>query len=274
MAMKDLRTLARGLVAKAELEPAGWLGDKRAGRAAPLKKHGIVAARELVEYMRLAETTAFRRQVGAILHRDGSFYWGIAPVRPPASLFGGTASQVVAFLMGAVVLATDPDSGAYLVATWGNARSRSLVASFLFDDVAPSDDEPGDFVVEALSIRHALETYGGRRPKETLPACKELARLYRRGIWIARRITRNDDADDMQRTRRDASPDALYAKERARLSTHPHFAAYWLLSHTIQGRAELLADALDRTHTVKNPVIVDLRKKLSTRRGRDALVMR
>jgi hypothetical protein len=58
------------------------------------------------------------------------------------------------------------------------------------------------------------------------------------------------------------------------LSTHPHFAAYWLLSHAIEGRAELLADALDRTRTVKNPVIVDLRKRLSTRRGRDALVMR
>jgi hypothetical protein len=261
--VKDLGALAHGLLVTAKLEPAPWLGDKSAGRAVPLKKHDIVAARELVDYMKRAEATRFRKEVGAILQRRGSFYWGIKPVRLATSLFGRTASEVVAFLMGAVVLATDPDSGAYLVATWGNARSRSIVASFLFDDVAPSDDEPGDFVVESLSIRGALESYGGgRRPRETLARCKELARLYRRGIWLARLVAQRDpDPDDIERTKRDASPDALYMKERAHLGTHPHFAAYWLLSHAANRRGEL-ADALLRTRTVKNPAIVDLRKKV------------
>jgi hypothetical protein len=261
--VRDLGTLARHLVVKAELEPAPWLGSRRFRGAAPLTQHDIVGARELVDYMKRAEAPRFRKDVGAILQHKGAFYWGVGPVRLAKSLFGRTASEVVAFLMGAVVLATDPDSGAYLVATWGNARSRSMVASFLFDDVAPSDPEPGDFVVEALSIRDALESYGGRRPRETLARCKELARLYRRGIWIARLVAQRDpDPDDMERNKRDASPDALYAKERAHLGTHPHYAAYWLLSHAQQGRADLLADALARTCTVKNPAIVDLRKKV------------
>jgi hypothetical protein len=87
--------------------------------------------------------------------------------------------------------------------------------------------------------------------------------LYRRGIWLARLVADEDsDPDDIARTKRDASPDALYTKERAHLGTHPHFAAYWLMSHARQGRADLLADALERTRKVKNPAIVDLRKKV------------
>jgi hypothetical protein len=169
--------------------------------------------------------------------------------------------------MGTSVIATDPDSGAYLTAAWGSAASTSAVSSFLFNDVAPSDPTPADFVVEALSIREHLASYGDpkRRPKKAEATCKELARLYRRGIWLAQLVQEDDldTLDDIARTARDASPRALYSREREDLASHPHFAAYWLLSHAFFGHADELADALARTEKTKHAAIIDLRKKLA-----------
>lgn len=95
--------------------------------------------------------------------------------------------------------------------------------------------------------------------------CRELARLYRRGIWIAQIIQEDDldSVDDIAQTVHDASPTKLYAKERIQFDTHPHFAAYWLLAHAFLGRTDSLADALERTQKTKNPTLIDLRKKLT-----------
>lgn len=268
MPRTNLRALTKKLMTAAELEPAPWLGDHRErGKPPAFAKLGITASPEIVDYVALAEDPAFCKGVAAILQRKGAFYWGILPVREPASLlFSLTSSQVVAFLMGSSVLGTDPDSGAYLTGSWGDAKSSSMVASFLFDDVSPADEKPGDFVVEALSIRACLEGFGGGggRPKSSLPECKELARLYRRGIWIAQLVQEddNDPVDELERTMRDASPLKLYEKEREHFAKRPHFAAYWLLAHALLGRAELLEDALARTKSTKHPAIADLRKRL------------
>ncbi|MDF2693092.1 MAG: hypothetical protein K0S65_1475 [Labilithrix sp.] len=270
MAGTNLRALTKRLLTNADLEPAAWLseeddGDSDYGRPVALSKLGLSASQELVEYMKLAEDATFRQEVGAILAKEGGFYWGIRPVRSPSSLlFKETSSDVVAFLAGSIPLASDPDSGAYLVATWGSGAPESAVASFLFNDVAPSDPEPRDFVVEGVSIEDTLSSYGapGRRPKKKAALCQELERLYRRGIWIAQ-LVQEDDLDsieDIARTVRDASARSVYAKERAQVDTHVHFAAYWLLSHALLGRTEDLADALERTRDIIHPAIAELRR--------------
>lgn len=258
--MASLRTLLKKLMVEGEVEPAGWLGNAgRKGKPPAFSKLGIAAAPELAQYVALAEEPAFRKSVAGVVQRDGAFYWGIVPVREPASLlFTLTASEVVAFLMGSSVLGSDPDSGAYLTASWADAE----VASFLFNDVSPADAKPGDFVVEASSISDWLTRYGSRRRPKTN---KELARLYRRGIWIAQLVQEDDldDVDDMKRTVADASPLKLYANERETFAKRPHFAAYWLLAHALSGRTEPLADALARTEKSKHPTIARLRKDLA-----------
>jgi hypothetical protein len=267
MPKPNLKALVEKLMIDEELEPAGWLGNRRSpGKPPSHAELGIAASPELAQYIELAEEPAFRKQVAAIV--QGAFYWGLVSVREPESiLFTVTASQVVAFLIGSSVLGTDPDSGAYLIASWGDAKSSSIVASFLFNDVAPSDKKYGDFVVEALSIAGWLESYGKNkgRPKESLPKCKELARLYRRAIWIAQLIQADDsDSDrDLPRTIRDASPRTLYVEERKLFAKHAHLAAYWLLAHGLIGEPEDLADALKHTEKSKNPVVQALRKILA-----------
>lgn len=267
-----MKALTQKLFDDARLQPASWLSDENDedyGKPTPLADAGISASPELVEYMRLAEDPKFRQKVAAIL--EGGCYWGVAPVRLPSTLlFEHTSSEVVAFLMGSSVMATDPDSGAYLVATW----SEAMVASFLFNDVAPSDEAPRDFAVESLSITECLEAYADteRRPDDSLDPCRELARLYRRGIWIAQLIQEDDldPIDDIAVTARDASPIALYEKERGVLGS-PQFAAYWLLSHALLGRTRELADALERTSDTTNPAIKDLRRKLRNAAAIDEL---
>ncbi|AKV03131.1 hypothetical protein AKJ09_09794 [Labilithrix luteola] len=270
MARTTLEGLAKRLLENEDLEPADWLSDdadEDAGRFVPHADHGIAASRELIDYTKLAEDGTFRGEIASILHKGG-FYWGIAPVRLPTKLmFALPAANVVAFLAGTSVLASDPDSGALLVASWNVGASTSTVASFLFDDVVPSDPTPGDFVVEALSIAEHLESYGDpeAHPESANREVRDLARLYRRGIWLAHVVQDDavDSRDDLARTIRDASPLALYDTERAQFDTHPHLAAYWLLSHTLLGETNALVDALDQTSTSKSPVIVDLRKRLS-----------
>lgn len=65
-----LRALTKALLEEGDLEPAAWLGDrneKSAGQLVPLPKLGLSASAELIEYMRLAEEPAFRKEVGGIL---------------------------------------------------------------------------------------------------------------------------------------------------------------------------------------------------------------
>lgn len=265
------------------LSPAAWLGTRTSGDLVSFASLGIAASAELEDYARSAEAPAFRRGIGAIL--ETQCYWGVGPIRPPKSLFRESASSVVAFLAGASVLATDPDAGAALIAAWsydalgaavpaartpGTPSDTSPVASFLFDDVSPSDPEPLDFVVEAPSIADLLARYGesGGRPRRATPYAKAFARLYRRGIWITH-VVHDDPAevDDVVRSARDASPKKLYAKERDAFATAPHLAAYWILAHALVGDEAALGDALERARDVAHPVVVDLITKLA---GKDA----
>ena len=113
MAGTNLRALTKRLLTNADLEPAAWLGEEDDGESdygkpVALSKLGLSASQELVEYMKLAEDATFRQEVGAILAKEGGFYWGIRPVRSPSSLlFKETSSDVVAFLAGSIPLASD-----------------------------------------------------------------------------------------------------------------------------------------------------------------------
>jgi hypothetical protein len=147
-----------------------------------------------------------------------------------------------AFLMGAVVLAEDPDSGSVVVADWHT----TMVASLLFNDA------PGDFFVVAPTIDTWLEQGGDATPRPKTKATR-MREMYRRSIWLSLIVGDPDyfsgDADDVVAATREAAPFTVYSKERSKLAVNPSLAVYWLLSHAIAGRIQALVDAIQRTGT-------------------------
>jgi hypothetical protein len=231
---------------------------------------GIEASTELVDYMDAAEDKAFREAIAGLLS-DSPRRWNVHPMRPAKSLlFASSPSHVVAFLAGAEPMAEDPDDGAVLVASWGVGEARSPVASFLFNDVAPSDPEPGDFVLEAESIEGLMRSGGagdaGAKAKEIR---SRFERGYRRGIWLAQMIFDEADwycdneLDDIVAAASHAARPRSYEAERALVASRPDVAAYWLLSHALLGQAGKLAEVLRAVVPVTHPLVVDLRKKLA-----------
>ncbi len=265
--MPDLRTLVASLLSKRDLSPAQWIGPERAGPFVKLATLGLAASAELDEYMRLAEGLPFRKAVAGLLEPSGC-YWQVQPVRSPSTLlFRGMPSDVVGFLAGTIPIAVDPDGGAYLVADLGRGP-RSAVASFLFNDHAPADATPGDFVLESTSITGLVKSGGaaGARPERAAGAALE--RRYRRAIWIALMVHGTRDADavdagELLRTVGDASPLAAYTAERKHFKSRPAVAAYWLLSHALLGQVGALTDALALARGIKHPIVVELRKVLA-----------
>lgn len=267
------RSLVRRLLADRALEPADWAQGSRPAGSGRLAQLGVPVAASLRAYAKAAEMPAFRAAVAALISSGGGFYWSVWPVCVPTQLPTRLGrSALVTLLAGCVPLAIDPDSGAFVIADWRT----SAVASFLFDDVAPSDPEPGDFVFEATSLARFLAAYGdpARRPRRNATG-HEIARLYRRGIWLAHLLCKAEvdpDLDDIVRTGRDASPLDVYRRERTRFATHPHYALYWLLAFAVTGARDHLADALARSRRVRAPVVAAVRAHLAT--GRDLLAHR
>src|SRR5688572_10724977 len=222
--MPGLTALVKAQLAANDLEPAAWIGRDKHPKGGGIENKKLWS-RALHEYAQLAEGLAFRKGVAALLAEHT--YWGIVPVRTPVQLaFGASRERIVTFLMGCEVLGSDPDSGAYLVASWDG-----VVASFLFNDVMPTDKVPGDFVVEALSIRDALA--GKARPPMRARVCKDLEVRYRRAIWLAQ-IYQGDEwdgvSDDLASigaSARDAAPPS----EQKHIETRPDLAAYWIMAH-------------------------------------------
>jgi len=264
----NLRAMVARLLADGGLEPARWAQGRKVAGSAMLAEVGAPVANSLLAYAKAAEATAFRESVAAVVSRSGGFYWSVVPVRTPRRRLSALSrSSLVTLLSGCVPIAIDPDSGAFVIADWRT----SAVASFLFDDVADSDPQPLDFVLEAMSLERFLTGYGDpdRRPRGNANG-REIARLYRRGIWIAYLICESDcDPDDLPElsriasTARDASPIRAYGRERARFTSHPHDAMYWLLAFALLGAGDQLADALARTAAVKHPAVRTLRTYLA-----------
>lgn len=256
-----LPALVAALLRDRALAPADWIGGSTRTKLVPLADTGVAASPELVEYMRAAEDLSFRKAVGSVWSHD----FHPAPVRVPSSLmFRGSASSVVAFLAGTQPIAEDPDSGAVLVAAWGTPRTKSAVASFLFND------GEGDFVVEAASIRSYLERHGddGPRPVRS-PLTVELERHYRRSIWLGQIFYDtadwyvDDPIDGTIDAMRDAAPLAAYDAERKECATRPNLAAHWLLWSALLGRNDVLIDVLARSSHSIHPVVIELRRKLA-----------
>lgn len=223
----------------------------------------VALADEVAEYVACSQSLSFRRAVHTILavHNDQLNVW---PVRETRSiLFHGTRSDAVTFLAGGLGIAADPDSGSVVVMSW----QHGAVASFLFDDASPADASADlDFAVEGESMRAWLRRYGEPEPREEWSAgARELARLYRRGIWLAQLFQEVEDPllldspRDIARAARDASPFDVYEVERDQFVRCPHFAAYWLLAHAVTGRTDALRDAVERTAGSSHPVVVELR---------------
>ncbi|WP_163999524.1 hypothetical protein [Pyxidicoccus caerfyrddinensis] len=274
-----LHEIVNALLASGDGKPARAFEEPRAEGPDAFAARGIDASPELIDYATAAAELRFRKAVGSLLEESGTS-WSICAVRPPRRLlFREMRESVVAFLCGAVPIGVDPDAGAYLVAGWGIGAKTSPVASFLFNDVSPADEEPGDFAWEAPSIRALLKTRGAsERGGKSNAAANELARLYRRGIWLAQLVHKvdredhDDPVDAIVLTARDASPMRVYTKEAKHFVSHPHWAAYWLLAHAMVGNAEALSDALERVEAIDNPVIVELRTTLKKKGRFEALL--
>jgi hypothetical protein len=253
--MAGLAAFVKQRLADEALEPAAWIGRDKYPKGGGIE-NAKLWSRELREYARLAEDVTFRKRVAALV--SSHIYWGIEPVRTPVQLaFGASRERIVAFLMGCEVLGADPDSGAYLVASW-----EGVVASFLFNDVVPTDKEPGDFVVEALSIRDALA--GKARPPKRAKVCTELAARYRRAIWLAQVYqgddwdTVSDDLVSIGATARDA------ATKQALVADRPDLAAYWIMAHAARDDRDALADVIAHTRGTKHAAVAKLRTQLAT----------
>lgn len=267
-----MRTLKAHLVESLKTrkaEPASWVAGTSRAPLVPLARVGIAASGELSEYMAAAEQRSFRQSVAGLLHARDGRYWHPHPVRSPTSLlFRLSPAHVTAFLAGLQPLAEDPDDGAVLVASWGQGKSTSMVASFLFNDVSEADEHRGDFVFEATSLRALFGPTAQKHARATA-AARALEQRYQRGVWLGQLIFGSDfwvddPEDGTLRAMSDAAGLDEYRRERRLLATRPDLAAYWLLSHALLGELVALEETMRLTRTVRHPVVVDLQKKLRT----------
>lgn len=252
------------LLRRHAIEPARWSMASTISTDVPLKLLGVKPHAALSSYARAAERTGFRAKVAALVSHAGGFYWSPCPVRTSRVASKRLSpSTVVTLLCGASTLAIDPDSGAFVMVEW----KTSAVASFLFDDVVDTDPRPGDFAFEATSLERWCAALGN--PKHRPPwntTARELSRRYRRGIWVSHCVGSSapipPDLERVEHTARDASPFAVYLRERRSFAVRPHDALYWLLTFALVSADGPLADALERSRDVTHPAVVDLRRRL------------
>lgn len=268
MTTPSFESLVAKALAASGAAPRTWVAKDAKSPPVSYARLGIAASAELAAYARAADRLPFRKALAGVLESSPMSQWALHPIRPLESLlFKRSPAQVTAFVAGLEPIGEDPDSGAVLVAEWSGQRGTSLVASYLWNDVSPADAAPGDFVVEAKSLRALVSEVPLRRPAPSART-RAMQAAYRRGVWLGALLYSDaisvvdDPEDGTLRASADAAGLRVYARERGALGARPDLAAYWLLSHALLGHEDALADAWARTARVRHPAVRDLRSRL------------
>jgi hypothetical protein len=260
------------MLKKQDVAAADWeMGGARTVEAT-LPAAGVRMLPDLRAWARASDSVSFRREVAGLWSSGGVFNWSVFPLRTPRIVSPRfTPAELTTLWCGASRLAEDADSGALLCVAWRT----SMVFSFLFDDISPADETPGDFVVEGRTIAGCLaagQVPPARRPRPTLPEARGLARRYRRSIWLSWCLGGTFTEPDPERVAETASDGGRWDEwivERRALGRRPEDALFWLATFAVTKTVDALDEAMERSASVKHPAVRELRFRIN--RGADLL---